>query len=487
MNDTRGFIAACEREALHLSGAIQPHGALVVADAGRRVTHASVNLAHWIGVDARVLIGQALPGVLDEAAAGLGPKAGDRLLLNAVQGLREGVALEAVRGDHGESILAMLPAAGSHREASARASARGPLRIAFDDEAAVAAGREALVSELLAASGFDRVLVYRFLPGGDGEVLAEACGERVEGSYLGLRFPASDVPQVARAIYLRNPWRTIPDATAASVDVVGADPTPPDLTLIDLRSVSPVHRIYMGNMGVAGAISFPLVAAGELAGLVSLHSSEPRRLSPPLLYAIADRVKRFEWAEREFQVSFRMRLVDSLERRFAQMRQRVLELGGLESAWAELSRWLIEEFEADGAMIDDGHRLFAGGLALEPHAIRAVDAWCRGEGVVTRISESLVRDCPGMPLSEVAGLLACSALQPDGQRIHVYLCRAEEVHQVAWGGNPDKPPEQLSGELPIAPRRSFERWIEERLGYSRPWPGYVNLKLLKLRLLIAGT
>ena len=82
------------------------------------------------------------------------------------------------------------------------------------DATALADACRALVDALRQASGFDRVLFYQFLPDDDGEVLAEACGDAAQGSYLGLRFPASDIPQVARNLYVLNPWRTIPDAQA---------------------------------------------------------------------------------------------------------------------------------------------------------------------------------------------------------------------------------------------------------------------------------
>jgi len=65
--------------------------------------------------------------------------------------------------------------------------------------------------------------------------------------------------------------------------------------------------------------------------------------------------------------------------------------------------------------------------------------------------------------------------------VRLYLCRREWLHEVAWGGNPDKPVEYHDGTLGIAPRRSFEKWVEKRIGYCRPWENEVRLLLLRLR------
>lgn len=479
-----GFIEACERERLHLSGVIQPHGALVVADAEHKVTHASRNLAQWLGMPAERLLGRRLPPGLAAPLGALGTAPGERVVRNAVVGIEGDAALFASRGLQGEVILELVPSLAVPREPD---NVRQTGSVAsLRDATALADARHALVDSLRQASGFDRVLFYQFLPDGDGEVLAEACGDAAQGSYLGLRFPASDIPQVARNLYVLNPWRTIPDAQAASVEVVSRYARAPDLTYADLRSVSPVHRAYMANMGVASAVSFPLVAGGALTALISLHAYSPRRLSPLRLQALADEVKAFELAQREFHTRQRMTLVDTLERRYAAKRRHLLELGSLEAAWPEISHWLMAEFEADGVMLDNGIELFRQGVTLEPEALTAVTEWCDGAGTTTRQSECLSRDCAEMPLSEVAGVLSMVAPLADGRRLRLYVCRVEEVQEVAWGGNPSKPEEDVSAAYPIAPRRSFERWVEQRMGHARPWPESSHLKLLKLRTLVSA-
>ncbi|QTF94254.1 GAF domain-containing protein [Halomonas sp. BM-2019] len=484
MTNTRGFIEQCEREALHLSGAIQPHGALLVVGPDGRVTHASRNLEALLGFCPEDLLGQALSLPLAKPLRRLEPLAGARLTVAHLDGLRTDLAMQASRNASGQVILELLQP-GDVSEPPLDAIPPPMVAIHSDDE--LDERRQALVERIAALSGFDRVLFYRFLPNGDGEVLVEALGEGARGRYLGLRFPASDVPQVARALYVQNPWRSIPDAAAESVPLVGQGGSPPDLSLADLRSLSPVHRLYLHNMGVAAAVSFPLAIGGELTALISCHAASPRRLSLPMLELLSRDVVAHGLAEKEYRARTRLALLAGFERRFSGLRVGKAAPGGLRRAWPELGRWLMAEFEADGAMLCRDGEALGEGLSLEPEALSAVERWCEGDGVITRISDHLVGDCPDMPLSEVSGLLAISVLTRDGERLRCYLCRGEVVQEVAWGGNPDKPAELHSGPIPLAPRRSFETWVETRLGHSRPWTDRDRLKLLKLRLLLQST
>jgi two-component system, chemotaxis family, sensor kinase Cph1 len=73
---------------------------------------------------------------------------------------------------------------------------------------------QAIAVEVRDVTGFDRVLVYRFAPDGSGSVIAEARDSGVD-SFLGLHFPASDIPRQARILYQANWIRNIPDARYA--------------------------------------------------------------------------------------------------------------------------------------------------------------------------------------------------------------------------------------------------------------------------------
>lgn len=76
---------------------------------------------------------------------------------------------------------------------------------------------QAAAHEIRALTGFDRVVVYRFEGvDGPGEVVAEEVADGHE-PWLGLWFPASDIPPQARRLYRDNWIRVIVDVDDASV------------------------------------------------------------------------------------------------------------------------------------------------------------------------------------------------------------------------------------------------------------------------------
>ncbi|MEZ0199939.1 hybrid sensor histidine kinase/response regulator, partial [Pseudomonas qingdaonensis] len=106
-----------------------------------------------------------------------------------------------------------------------------------------------------AVLGYDRVMIYQLGADGAGKVVAESKRSDLE-SFMGQYFPASDIPQQARALYLRNPIRVISDVqfnTVAINPVLDPSGEPLDLSYAHLRSVSPIHCEYLCNMGVGAS------------------------------------------------------------------------------------------------------------------------------------------------------------------------------------------------------------------------------------------
>lgn len=482
---TGDFIDQCEREQLHLSGAIQPHGALLVCDRKNTITHVSENIEPWLGKTASNLLGGPLPAELTPTIFNLGDNPGSRLTRFHAPIEHSDASMIATRADDGTAVIELIPPESS---VPRQRYPRVHRFTGFQSLDALEKAREQLVSHIQQESGFARVMYYQFRHDGTGEVKAEAKSPQATGSYLGLRFPASDIPQIARQLYIKAPWRSIPDAAAESVGILSQEQTPPDLSFADLRSVSPVHQSYMANMGVGSSISVPLVAAGRLTALISCHSATPRRLAFPELEVLAEQVNAFALSAKEFHTRQRMSLLGYLDSRFQQWQSAIADAGDLSSAWTELSEWMLAEFDAHGLVLDTGcHRLKAG-VVPENDAMAAIEQWSlhSGDDSTVKISEHLNDDCPDLPLTEIAGVLATSVTASEQASISCFLFRAEEIYEVPWGGRPDKPAESLNSPYPIAPRESFERWVETRVGFCREWPDNTRIKLLKLREFLAG-
>jgi len=478
------YLEECEREPLPFSGAIEPHGALIATDGSGRVTHLSANIEDFTGLSPDAWLDRPAPSWLREASSSLAQVPGSRLLTQVVAE-EKGTELDLVASRMADGQGCIYELTCPHPLPIPEVDPLPPVPGSEEEAQGL---RQRLIEQVAEYTGARRVLYYSFHPDEHGEVIAEARADAAIGTYLGLHFPASDIPRIARELYLKNPWRLIADAQAEPVALLAAPAAKPlDLTWAHLRSVSPVHRVYLANMGVRASLSFPVVISGQLVALVTAHHDAPLLLPPLLLDTLARAVRAHAFAIASWQAQRRMRLVDGLIYRFQEAQAILARHGDLQSAWPELAAWLTREFQADGAVLCDDDVVLPHGLTFEEAALAACDDWLveRHDQLVW-ISESLARDIPGYPLSEVAGVIALHVPRGGVRGLRLYLTRREQIYEVAWGGNPDKPVEYHDGRFGIAPRRSFAKWIERRLGHCRPWDNESRLLALKLRELLLG-
>jgi light-regulated signal transduction histidine kinase (bacteriophytochrome) len=475
------FLAQCETEALHLSCAIQRHGTLLVAADDGTVSQVAANIHEFIGPLPETWIGQCLPPKLHELASSLENRPGSRASdIFEVADTNRRLDVVATRGTDGCTIIELT----EHPEAPPAATRPKVLlteRVPNDEEAMQAA-RSALTERIADLTGFQRVMYYQFRDDGDGEIIAEARRGEAYGSYLGLRYPASDIPQIARALYLKNPWRMIPDATAAPIPILCQTPAVPDLTYSDLRSVSPVHRAYLANMDVCASLSFPIEQGGTLDALIAAHHRESRLLPLNVLEHCAAVVRNHVLTLRRFQAQESMKSIDRLDHRMRDLRPLLYSPAQVLANWDELGRWLIHEFQADGAQLCLGDIHLRFGQCGDAATRTALEDWFgRVHAGPVSHTDSLSGQTACATGDEVAGALALRVNAPAMGELRLYLTRQEYIHEVAWGGNPEKPIEYGEDKNAISPRRSFEKWVEKRKGYCRSWNRMDHLLGLSLR------
>lgn len=476
---SRGFIDGCEQERLHLSGAIQPFGVLLKVDRAGYITHASANVHEVIGLGADEAIGTHVDSL--NLPHGTPVQRTDRRARRQAVTHR-GITLSvlAIVASDGGMLLEMIPQAAR----SAPAHAGSVVRKAHppSSEADIRTHHQRLVDEIAKRTGYARTMYYQFHDDGHGEVIAEARNGTAFGSYQGLHFPASDIPKIARALYLQNPWRIIPDATADPVALLTRSTDPVDLTRSDLRSVSEVHRAYLANMGVGSALSFPVAAADTLTALISCHHAGPRHPDIGVLDDIAALVDAHALAVSSLRAGQRMRLIDGMARRFRDIETLIATTEGIEDVWPVLGPRLMAEFGADGAVVCVGDTIYPVGQCLDDDTLGRVEQVSFDRGAVVWKSDSLIRDVEDLMLTPVAGAAGLVIETSARQRVRLWVSRAEHIDEVTWGGNPDKPLESDSVDKPISPRRSFEAWVERRIGYCRPWTTETELLLRHLRV-----
>ncbi|MET9230126.1 ATP-binding protein [Lentzea sp. NPDC003310] len=283
-------LTVCLTEPIHLLGGIQSYGALLAVGDTGVVEVASANTTVVLGSAPESLIGtpvETLIGTEGVAAvrATLDAPTGDRGLCGLVlPGSGENFDVTVYRAD-GRTVLEFepRPAGDTFRFSQFYPRLRTSLT-KLQHERTVVDVCASAVAEIRRLTGYDRVVAYRFEGrSGPGEVIAESVADELE-PWLGLWFPATDIPPQARRLYERNWIRVIndvDDATATLLpQVLPGTSAPLDLSDSALRTVSSFHLEYLRNIGVASSMSVSLLHSGELWGLIACHGVRPRRLDP---------------------------------------------------------------------------------------------------------------------------------------------------------------------------------------------------------------
>ena len=464
---------SCAAEPIRIPGAIQPHGCLLVVDPVQfGVLNRSDNCRDFLGFD--VPIGTRLEDLPDAveilARVRQWIAGGERTLLALVTLGAKVLQMNAHQS--GQGLLLEFehpPQPGQSTLDGLYPRLRDFLdRISAADD--VAKISEATVKEVRALTGFERVMLYSFDEQGDGTVLAED-GDGSLPSYLGLRFPASDIPSQARELYRMNRIRLIADAQYRPVPIEPAispiDGAPLDLSRAALRSVSPVHLEYMRNMETASSMSMSIIVDGALWGLISGHSRQAKVVNAQVRTAcdilaqivslqIGSRLQGKDSAERLELKSIEARLLSDLA--IAPSFQ--VGLARNPALWTGLT-------DAAGAAVVAQNMILTAGAVPPEEVIRELVAWLfkqRSGELVTDSLSSIWRR--GSSVSDVASgviAVAISQIRPD----YVLWFRPEVVRTVQWGGDPAKSVE--AGTDRLHPRKSFDLWKEQVRQKARPW------------------
>jgi len=481
----------CERELIHLAGSIQPHGILLVLDpADFTVLQASANCAAILGLGLAELLGRPVEVLGPSLAAALramapGPQPEEtrplRVCLGDAAGTVPVAPFEGIVHRHAQQgiIVELEPLAAEPRGVDTVSLPSGMLveTVAAAVQRIGAAANQgvlvdAVVQILRDLTGYDRVMVYKFDPDGHGKIVAEARHPRLE-TLLGHHYPASDIPQRARELYLRTRVRVLVD--------VHYEPSPIeprqhprqgcelDMSLCYLRSMSPLHIQYLKNMGVNATLVVSLVREGQLWGLIACHHDAPRNLRYPVRAAcemlaevIAMRLAAIE--------NYAHAQVDILVRR---LEQRLIEATSTEGDWRlallRNPRTLLQPLEATGAALFFENEILTCGEVPSTPELRVLLDWCHArasDGLFN--SASIGRDNPELAslVATASGVLAVklSQTRPD----YLAWFRKEQLQTVTWAGDPTKP---VVGNDPmeLSPRRSFAAWSEIVRGTAVPW------------------
>ncbi|MEL6456841.1 MAG: ATP-binding protein [Cyanobacteria bacterium J06621_15] len=493
----------CDREAIHIPSSIQPHGILfALSEPEFTIVQVSNNTFHYLGLQPEELLSKKLSFLLDESQI-----QAIRMCLTkdfeSVNPLKVSIERDEetlifdgiVHRSIGAVILELEPTLSTQDDAKFfdfYNLVRTPLS-KIQKSSTLSELCNVIVTEIRKITGFDRVMIYRFDEDGAGMVIAEDPREDLD-KYLGLRYPATDIPKQAKRLYELNLLRLIQNINYQPAELVPQlNPQtnePLDMSLSVLRSVSPLHIEYLQNMGVTASMSVSLLKDKKLWGLIACHHYDSEK---PVSYEIRTvceflgQIMSFELAAKEENedLDYKMKL-KSIQSRFIDS---ITQAEDLIDGLTKNPSDLLDLVSASGVAIFNLGSLITEGNTPTKSQIKELVDWVETqiENEIIYHTDSLASVYPEAEnFTDVASGLIALAISKI-QKTYILWFRPEVVQTVNWGGNPHKPREVLDdGTIKISPRQSFKLWQETVRQKSLDWKKCEIEATLELRSSIVG-
>jgi len=490
-------LSQCEQEPIHIPGAIQSHGILLVLEeSGLTVTQLSQNAADVFGIGADDILGMDVDALLKCAdktstlkqllkAQNLDAINPFRLITQTKYGA---LLFEAIAHRNEAGLIVEL-------EPATRESAVNTTEFFRSVSGTINAMLNAtdrcqlldlVAKEVHKITEFDRVMLYEFDDDFNGTVVAEQRTGLC--SYLGHKFPASDIPKQARELYRKNHLRLLVNVD----DIVCAilptnNPTsgqPLDLSYSVLRAMSPIHIEYLKNMEAAASLSISIVVKEQLVGLIACHHTEPKFVDYQIRLAcrfIAQLLSVRLLSITESALSdYKLKLKNVQHQLMSSMALRSSLVDALTS---DLS--VLDLTAASGAAVRFAGSLGTVGQVPDSKDINDLLDWLDANcaGVLYKTQSLCQEFAAAIRYKQVAsGLLAVriSTIRPDW----ILWFRPQKLHDVSWAGMPSKSVRLSADGLRLHPRKSFELWKEKVEGQAHPWHQAETESALEMRNLV---
>jgi chemotaxis family two-component system sensor kinase Cph1 len=489
---TQSDLTNCDREQIHIPGAILPHGAMLVLDSETlEVLQVAGDVTGLLGASVEELLGQSVvklfrPQQIDflrSLSANLSLLK-PRHLLDPQMRVAADHPLDASLHRSDEALILEFEAADiTDRFAADPLAAVQEMIKGFDEATSLVDLCQMAAERVRTVTAYDRVLVYRFMQDGSGWVIAESKQDGL-APFLDLHYPAADIPQQARALYVKNSLRLITQVNYEPARLVPTENPhtgkPLDMSQSMLRDVSPVHRQYLRNMGIDASMSISIISGVELWGLIACHHYTPHRL-PRHLRAVCElfgsmfsyQLEAFVKSD-EFNARMSSRMV---------LQKLMLNLAGADDyarGLTEQSPNLLDYIHGGDASLE-GHR--QGGVAVSIHGVLThlgiTPTKSQIEGLVDWLNTQLREGVyatdrlgelyePAKAFAHVASGLLVISVSHDPSDFIIWF-RPELVGTAHWAGQPQKTvADGPDGDI-LTPRKSFEVWKETVRGRGLPW------------------
>ena len=366
----------CDSEPVQTPGCVQAHGAiLVLRPSDLTILQASENTIELLGQPPNDLCGKPVGVAIgDVAQARLGefllsePTDRNPLYVVTLPARGDGPPLDVTVHTIDGVVVVELEATGRSDENEPNYYALVKKKVARLQTAdTLHQFCNIAAEEVRALTGLDRVMIYKFHADGHGEVFAESKRADLD-PWLGLHYPAEDIPKPARDVFTKIWVRPTPDVDGGLAELVPL--TNPDtgrpltMTYCALRGASVMYTEYLKNMKVTAGLTMPIRQECQLWGLIACHHYAGPKFVPYQVRAACEFLAQvvslqYKAAEDREHYMYRLKLDGVHQQLVAQAAQE----GGL-SAMTDGKPCLLDGLSAGGAAIY--HRADGGASAIRP-------------------------------------------------------------------------------------------------------------------------
>ena len=462
-------LSNCDREPVHIPGRIQSFGSLIGFDLQtNELRYFSDNLKSQFPDLPEFSLGDSFEDlfanreITNAIRGGLGlPSIGtqrDRIGVFEIGATQADISLFTANGN---GIVELEPYSSSQSGKQAPVAVVKSMISALKTGSGVEALLDSAVKALRKLTGFDRVMGYQFLQNGDGEITVEAKGNGIE-PFLGLRYPASDIPQQVRALMLRSEFRLIETIDDPHTMIVSAAGSPPlDLTLSQLRGVSPIHVEYLQNMGVVATMNTSIVVRGELWGLFAFHHYRRKRVAPESR-SICELFSQL--ISMQIQQEIEKATFDRRSRAQSSMMQLESDSHSVEEVFTLTASELMEIVKCSGIALVDGILITTAGQTPPDDSIKNIIDLMTVEFVaLNELSATAI------PNPESLGVTAGALAIRLAEDANIIFFRNEIEKEIRWAGETEKNITYGPNGPRLTPRGSFAEYLESVSGCCEPW------------------
>ncbi|WP_162426728.1 GAF domain-containing protein [Pontibacter pudoricolor] len=473
----------CGTIPLHLVNLVQPHGVLLVLEKNDyRILQISENAGDLLSVSVDELLGQPLSAYVpqekhEELVAKIAGQASQDKIPFTLPFLAQGIqkTFDAVVLPQDDYILVELEentAIGTEHFTSLYRDIKY-ITTLLKQSGTVQELAQRFSEEFKKFTGFDKVLVYQFDTQWNGIVIGQA-KEADMDDYMGLRFPASDVPKQARDLYFRNPYRLIPNRNYTPVRLVPViNPVTQrftDLSETNLRSVANVHLEYLANMKITASMSLPIIIEGKLWGLISCHhktAKYPRYELRSAMELLSDILSvQLEAKQKEEHMELRVQLRNI----HLKLMEQLYTSSNFAEGLLDGDITILDLLSLSGAVVASEGNTWTKGITPNNQEVKELLSWLRRtktDGMY--VTNSLPSEYPhSKDYKEVAsGLIAIPVNAEQGEFVLGF--RPELIQTVSWGGDPNNAIQMEPDGKSYHPRNSFHIYKETVKNTSAPW------------------